>query len=305
MKNEVRNELKILLVAIIASLISYIMKFYINNIVSITMSTLLERKRISLIEFKIIMYGYQIIYQLLIVVLTIIFFNIIEKRKTNFIKNEIKNENIKNYLPYIILAFFLIITELIFSLINAKITYKMIFDKLSIESSDSKYFKFIFYVDFFQIYKNNGIFGIIMQCIILPIITVCLEEYVWRYKYFKIVKDNNKLRLILFNSLSFSIIHLINGYINILFVFFITFFILAPLYLKYNNIKLNIVFHLCVDMFIIISSFILTILNNRINIVSKFTTIENIWIFILAIFFIVPLILLFSRKAKLYMNNII
>ncbi len=75
------------------------------------------------------------------------------------------------------------------------------------------------------------------------------EEYIFRYKYFKFFDFEGYNKSILLNSLSFSILHLSRGIATMIFAFIICYTILGPIYIKYKNIRYNIIIHYLINLF--------------------------------------------------------
>lgn len=87
------------------------------------------------------------------------------------------------------------------------------------------------------------ILNIIINYIFINFLLVTIEEYIFRYHIFKILKNDNPKKLILVNSLIFALIHLNKGILSFIITFFICYFIIAYEYFRTYDLRLTILLH--------------------------------------------------------------
>lgn len=91
-----------------------------------------------------------------------------------------------------------------------------------------------------------------------------IEEYIYRYLYFKIFKNIDLIKNLIINSLIFSISHFFkflitrqNYFLSYLDIFIFSFVYLSYIYIKTKNLLLVFIIHLFDNLFILCSGFII------------------------------------------------
>lgn len=295
-----KNRIKLLIISlIIIIIIGFIIRS--NLIIKIKVTNNNNEKKgdfyFSILDFFFRMVGYAII---------LILFNLLAKNKKNFKSFEytLKKVKLKDIYIFIIISIYLTILGFSMGILKSKIIYllKKEFIDMSFESAD----KINFYgINLIDIYKKNGILRLAFEFLINLFLCACAEEYIFRYNYFKIIENDNYFEYIFFNSLIFSLYHIGGGFLNIFSAFLSSFLVYTPLYLKYNNITINIIFHYFTNILIFCLSTLLNILFGNINIIKQLLNINIFLIISFLLILIIPLIVILTNRIKIYKNNLI
>ena len=204
-----------------------------------------------------------IIFIIIFLVLFSIFFYFFSKIKDKTLKVNIEDRNnISQKVKKINFHFISYILMFVILVYVTSFFMQILENRIAIELSSNTQKEFIkeaINEGIFKINKNLPIFGTFLQLklgfiwlifsMLIYFIIYGFEEYIFRYKYFKFFDFEGYNKSILLNSLSFSILHLSRGITTMIFAFIICYTILGPIYIKYKNIRYNIIIHYLINLF--------------------------------------------------------